>query len=552
MNKENFSEYYKTLSEAAQRRYKEKLDKIDLDKDPYLPRDASNETLLNNFDWPNIEYPDIYNYLINTPSVYTKDTLKAYKSLDAYNYFVSGWISNIEVTPVGCAKNICLIRANVKHSQKLSASPLKPWIAAETNGTIMCAHCTCMAGLGEVCSHISAVLFAVDYNTRMKNSTSATSLPCAWLPPTMQKVPYAQLCDIDFTSSKQKKLKLDESIAAECTQEDQSNPQDNDPLTSQGNKTAITPGIVALTSAETSNFFDLLWKSDPEAAILSVIPSHSDLFVKSQDTDRPPLLSSFFDEKFLNCTYEELIAASEDVFANLSMTDKQARKVEETTRDQANSKDWFALRAGRITASKIRAAVHTNMEKPSVSLIKTICYPELTKYFSKYTQWGCDHEEEAVKEYEKKMKSLHKGLQISPTGLVIHPSYPHLGASPDRILTCDCCGSGVLEVKCPFLCKQKTIMEASEDPKFCLTKDVDDVTYVLKSSHSYYYQIQLQLLLCEVGYCDFVVWAESELVHLRIKPDFEFMDETISKATAFFKQVILPELLGKWFTRTST
>ena len=95
-------------------------------------------------------------------------------------------------------------------------------------------------------------------------------------------------------------------------------------------------------------------------------------------------------------------------------------------------------------------------------------------------------------------------------------------------------------------------MEASEDPKFCLTKDVDDVTYVLKSSHSYYYQIQLQLLLCEVGYCDFVVWAESELVHLRIKPDFEFMDETISKATAFFKQVILPELLGKWFTRTST
>ena len=150
------------------------------------------------------------------------------------------------------------------------------------------------------------------------------------------------------------------------------------------------------------------------------------------------------------------------------------------------------------------------------------------------------------------MKSLHKGLQISPSGLVIHPSYPHLGASPDRILTCDCCGSGVLEVKCPFLCKQKTIMKASEDPKFCLTKDVDGVTYVLKSSHSYYYQVQLQLLLCEVGYCDFVVWAESELVHLRIKPDFEFMDKAISKATAFFKQVILPELLGKWYTRTST
>ena len=91
-------------------------------------------------------------------------------------------------------------------------------------------------------------------------------------------------------------------------------------------------------------------------------------------------------------------------------------------------------------------------------------------------------------------------------------------------------------------------MEASEDPKFCLTKDVDDITYVLKSSHSYYYQVQLQLLLSEVGYCDFVIilWSESELVHFRIKPDFEFMSEAISKATtAFCKKVILPKLLGK-------
>ena len=125
VNKENLSNYYKTHSEAAQRRYKEKPDKIYLYKDPYLPRDISNETLLSNLHWPNIEYPDIYNYLINTPSVYTTDTLKAYESLDAYNYFVSGWISNIKVTPAGCAINICLIRANVKHSQKLSATPLR-------------------------------------------------------------------------------------------------------------------------------------------------------------------------------------------------------------------------------------------------------------------------------------------------------------------------------------------------------------------------------------------------------------------------------------------
>ena len=61
----------------------------------------------------------------------------------------------------------------------------------------MRAHCTCMAGLGEACSHIAALLFTVEANTRVKKRTVCTSLPCSWLPPTFRSVPYAQLSDID-------------------------------------------------------------------------------------------------------------------------------------------------------------------------------------------------------------------------------------------------------------------------------------------------------------------------------------------------------------------
>ena len=53
----------------------------------------------------------------------------------------------------------CVAVAQVKHSQALSVIPLKVWVALKLDGEIMSAHCTCMAGIGEVCSHTAAVLF---------------------------------------------------------------------------------------------------------------------------------------------------------------------------------------------------------------------------------------------------------------------------------------------------------------------------------------------------------------------------------------------------------
>ena len=34
----------------------------------------------------------------------------------------------------------------VKHSQKMAATPLLPWVVCEQSGEILAAHCTCMAG----------------------------------------------------------------------------------------------------------------------------------------------------------------------------------------------------------------------------------------------------------------------------------------------------------------------------------------------------------------------------------------------------------------------
>lgn len=51
---------------------------------------------VNNF--PPIIYPDILNYLVFIPSRLTMEDLKAYKKLEVYNVFTSGWVRQPVVT----------------------------------------------------------------------------------------------------------------------------------------------------------------------------------------------------------------------------------------------------------------------------------------------------------------------------------------------------------------------------------------------------------------------------------------------------------------------
>lgn len=143
-------------------------------------------------------------------------------------------------------------------------------------------------------------------------------------------------------------------------------------------------------------------------------------------------------------------------------------------------------------------------------------------------------------------------LTVSKVGFTIHSDFPHFGATPDGLLSCNCCGEGVLEIKCPFLCREQAFVKSSENsPSFCLDV-MEDGTFKLKKQHSYYFQVQLQMKLCERNYADFVVWRESELVVLRIEKDDSFLEEAMHKATDFFKYGILPEVLGRWYTRNPT
>jgi hypothetical protein len=84
--------YRDGLDTITKARYVDKLKAID-GEDPYEVEKSEWSTDMTS--WPEVTYPDIVNYLVYTQSAYTLAELKAYKSLQAYTYFVGGFVQYI-------------------------------------------------------------------------------------------------------------------------------------------------------------------------------------------------------------------------------------------------------------------------------------------------------------------------------------------------------------------------------------------------------------------------------------------------------------------------
>ena len=247
-------------------------------------------------------------------------------------------------------------------------------------------------------------------------------------PPSYQVVTYSEIAGIDFTTPqmKRKRSKTDNHFF------------------SVPPKNKITPP----SHEEVGTFYKNLFQAE-KAVLLSLVPEYSDHYVPLCASVLPSPLTQLFSSENLNLPFPDLLNKCEEVFETYSITVDMAGQIEERTREQAQSKISFHQRAGRVTASRLKAAVSTNIAQPSQSLIKAVWYPESVCFKSDSTTWGCRHEEQARREYESIAQTQHIDLSISKSGLVVHVSYQFMGASPDGIINCECCGFGVLEVKCP-------------------------------------------------------------------------------------------------------
>ena len=110
-----------------------------------------------------------------------------------------------------------------------------------------------MAGLGETCTHIAAVLFYLEAAARIQGKQTCTQRKCEWILPSFQKdVEYLPIKDIDFTSAKGKKRKLDDSI--DCNMPNKG---------TVSNRSTVTP-----SNEDYECFYEHLSKTGTKPAIL--------------------------------------------------------------------------------------------------------------------------------------------------------------------------------------------------------------------------------------------------------------------------------------------
>lgn len=512
----NLSAYVLKLDKSDSNRYISKLqfsfeDQILSLPDPYNIDDGWYAAHADKL--PPVQYLDLYNYLINTPGPCTGEALRAYKSLEAYNYFVCGHVQNMKQNDISETSPVAFVAATVAPGQRTTEEKYKPWVCVGRNGCIVATHCTCAAGLGEACSHIAALLFAIESITqsRDRNEVSCTDIPCQW-----------KKCEKQNTTS--------------CTAEnlDMSHPRHGKVLNSRKRKKRKE--VPGLSIQEQQQAFAELREILPTAAVLVRDSSDTDTASESEDAVNFPQLPYRLARltNAYNCSPQTII---DDAIP----TKAQVDNLSQATVAQSQSHLWSAQRRGRVTASNIHRVI--NRKADGASAVRTIMqYDNKSISHIPAVKWGTEHEDTARDEFYLHMTTIHTNFVLKRTGLIIYQPYPFLAASPDGISTCDCHGDAVLEIKCPFKYKDlcSTEILQIQDTTFCL-----DAYGNLKKTHQYYDQVQTQMLVTNYTQCNFVIWTEPGLVIVSVPRDEDHIANLLHHTKVFVETYLIPELLNK-------
>ena len=439
--------------------------------------------------WPVTLYPDIFNFLAFHPNELASSDLSDYKTSKAYCYFSQGWLAPLKFNNISGDSKVCLLRGTCRPSQRINDTPHKLWLClCKETGKILVTHCTCMAGMSQTCNHVAAALFRVESACRMGlNNPSCTSTACQWLP--NNKV-------VEPVKIKDLKLKR-EGFGKRGKKQaglNTAKKRNFNPIAKSTYKLTFEDVAAALKTVckeSDSILFTALPKVDsqvPQGAEAVSVHSLKTLFNASESgEDFLGRSNSYYDEDKIKC-------------------------IEKLTRGQNENTNWNLFRKHVITASKAHdvKARHATLQRAKdtsdvnpLSTFDKISGNDLNLSVPA-VRYGQTMENEAVDSFVENFKVAHKDVSVTECGLFLLKDMPFIGASPDRIIECSCCGTACLEIKCPFSIRHTTPTDSSVQLPFL--KTIGD-KMVLNRNHKYFTQCQVQMASVGLSTCHFYVWT---------------------------------------------
>jgi putative phage-type endonuclease len=187
------------------------------------------------------------------------------------------------------------------------------------------------------------------------------------------------------------------------------------------------------------------------------------------------------------------------------------------------SNDWFQIRMGKVTASRVADVIAKTKTGYSTSrdnymaqlVVERLTFTKQESYTNAAMQWGTDTEPFARAAYE-----ATQGVMVEEVGFVRHPTIEWAGASPDGLVGDD----GCIEIKCPN------------------TLTMIETLLSQKVPGKYFTQMQFQLACTGRKWCDYVVFdprmpAKAQLFVKRVDRDDTYIAEIEAEIVKFLAEV---------------
>lgn len=186
------------------------------------------------------------------------------------------------------------------------------------------------------------------------------------------------------------------------------------------------------------------------------------------------------------------------------------------------------MRQSRVTASRFREVCHVVGDSSGQSLAVRII--KGTRQTSAMKR-GLELEPDILRKY-----SETASVSVLPCGFIINPEAPHLGASPDGRVhdPSETFQFGLVEVK------STSADNIAQVPFIKLQRGQAK----LKETHKYYWQVQGQLAVTGLQWCDFVTDTKSDFTIQRIWRDDAFIASMKDKLDLYYYSVYMDVYLS--------